>query len=137
MTSPPKKRYGLFVLAVTLLLSGVVVNVIYFKDFPIRSLGLLMCVVGVLLIRVSNVRGLKGTRIANGPNLNPGARKRPGRLAWVLSAASVIAIGISYIYLRKDALAGGHEVWPAYAFAGSALIAAAVWGYVVSKFLDP
>lgn len=134
---PPKKRYGLFALAVTLLLSGVVVNIIYFNDFPRRSLGLLMCVVGALLIRISNVRSLKGARITNRPNLNPRVHKRLGRLAWVLSVASAMAIGIFYIYLRKDALAGGHEVWPAYAFAVSALIAAVVWGYVVSKFLDP
>lgn len=131
----PKKRYGLFALAIILLLSGVVINVIYFKDFAIRSLGLLMCVVGILLIRVSNIRGLKGMRITNGQNMNPGVRKRPGRLAWALSVVSAIAIGISYIYLREDALAGGHQVWPVYAFAVSVLIAAVVWGYVVSKLV--
>ena len=131
----PAKRCGLFSLAVVLLLSGFIVNVIYFKDFPIRSLGLLMCVVGALLVKASNVRGVKWARLTNGQNLNPVARKRPGALAWALSVASALGIGISYVFLRRDALAGGHEVWPAYAFAVSALIAAVIWGYVVSKLM--
>lgn len=126
----------MFVLAVVLLLSGGVVNVIYFNNFSIRSVGLLMCVVGALLVKISNVRGVRGLYITDAKKVNLGAPKRPGQLAWALSVAAAVAIGISYIYLRKDALAGGHEVWPAYAFTASVLIAAVVWGYVASKFMN-
>jgi hypothetical protein len=131
----PKKSYGLFALAIVLLISGLVVNVVYFKDFPLRSLGLLIFVGGVFLVKASNVRSLKEGRFTVSQNVSPVKHKRPGALAWALSAACVIAIGLSYVCMRKDALAGGHEAWPAYAFAASAVAAAVVWGYVVAKLV--
>lgn len=131
----PKKRYGLFILAVVLLLSGIVINVIYFNDRPIRSLSLLMLIVGALLVKASNVRGLLGLRSTSTQSLNPEILKRRGRLGWALGVASTASSVIFYFFLRQDELAGGHQVWPAYAFAASGLIGALIWGYVVSKFV--
>jgi hypothetical protein len=133
--SKPKKSYGLFVLAIVLLISGLVINVVYFKDFPLRSLGLLSFVGGVFLIKASNIRSLKEGRFTVSQSVSPVEQKRPGAVAWVLSVACAVAIGLSYVYMRKDALAGGHEAWPAYAFAGSGVVAAVVWGYVVAKLV--
>ena len=130
----PKKSYGLFTLAIILILSGAAVNVLYFKDFPIRSIGLLMVVAGAFLVRASNVHGLFGARITNTQNLNPMARKPPGVLAWALSVGSAVAIVISYHFMRESLRGGGTVVWPVYAFAVSALIGMVVWSYVISKF---
>lgn len=130
----PKKNYGLFTLAIVLILSGGVLNVLYFKDFPIRSISLLMVVVGAFLVKASNVRGLLGARITNSQNLNPRARKPPGILAWALSVGSAVALVISYHFMRESLRGGGTVVWPVYAFAVSALIGTVVWSYVISKF---
>jgi len=132
----PVKKYGLFALAIILLLSGGVTLVIGFNDFMARSLGVLMCVVSAYLVRVSNVRGLKGLRNTDSQNLNLVMPKRPGRAAWVWGVASAVALGISFIYLYKDALDGYNQVWPVYAFAGSALICASVWSYIVAKLMQ-
>lgn len=131
----PKKNYGLLALAIVLLISGLVINVVYFKDFPLRSFGLLMFVGGIFLVKASNVRSLQEGRFKVSQSENPVAHRRPGTVAWVLSVACAGAIALSYVCMRKDALAGGHEAWPAYAFAASAVIAAVVWGYVVAKLV--
>lgn len=131
----PKKNYGLFALAIVLLISGLVINVIYFKDFPLRSFGLLIFVGGLFLVKLSNVRSVKAGGFTVSQTVNPAESKPPGLIAWALSVACAGAIVLSYICMRNDALAGGHEAWPAYAFAGSAVIAAMVWGYVVAKLV--
>lgn len=57
----------------------------------------------------------------------------PGAVAWVLSVLAVLAIAVSYWLMRQDALNGGHQAWPADAFAGSAFFAAVVFGYIGAK----
>lgn len=134
----PKGRYGLFVLAVIMGLSGIVVGGIWFNNFMVSSLGLLMCVIGAYLIKVSKVRGLMdvmGLRNTSSQSLDARAPKRPGRLAWGVGVASAAALGISYFYFRRDALDGHNQTWTVYAFAASALICAVVWPYLVSIFL--
>jgi len=131
----PKKNYGLFALAIVLLIAGLVINVVYFRDFPLRSFGLLIFIGGVFLVRLSNVHDIKAGRFTASQTVNASGRKRPGFIAWALSFACAVAIALSYICMRNDALAGGHEAWPAYAFAASAVVAAVVWGYVVAKLV--
>ena len=129
----PSKRRALFVLAITLILAGAALNFVYFKNFPIRSIGLLIFVAGVFLLRATKVRDLKQSPTANAPLFESDAPKRPGPLAWVLSVACVFAVGISYYLLRQNT-AAGDNVWVVYAFAGSMVFALVVWGYLVSKF---
>jgi hypothetical protein len=129
-----KRRYGLFWPAVVLLLSGVVVNLTYFNDFVLRSLGLLMLCVGVFLIRASNVRGLMGTRVTNQSYAKSQVSKRPGPLAWTVSGASAVGMVVFYIFMSQANRAGGHEVWPVYAFGGCAFVATLAFGYLVAKF---
>ena len=132
----PKKSYSLFALAIVCILSGGAVNFIFINNFVIRSLGLVLLVAGVLLAKSSNIRGIKRVYLSSSQGANTSSRKRPGWLSLCLSLASAGAIGMSYIYMRKDALAGGQEGWPAYAFAVSVLVAAVVWGYVVAKLVQ-
>lgn len=133
----PRKRYGLFVLAILMLLGGAAA--LFFawssftrriEDFVIWLLGLLMIVASTYLVRISNVRARPGA-VAVGDR----ASKRPGALLWLMGAASVIALAISYHYLYRDALGGYHEVWPVDVFAAVALISASVLAYLVSRLV--
>lgn len=130
----PKRRYGLFWLAVIALLSGVVVNLICFNYFILRSLGLLLLCIGVFLIRASNVRGLMGMRVTDQPYVKTQVSKRPGALAWAVSGASAAGLVIFYIFMLRENRAGGHEVWPVYAFGVCAFVATLAFGYLVAKF---
>jgi hypothetical protein len=126
-------RYGLFALAIVLLLSGGVIFVIGNNDFVIRSIGIVMFVGGANLVRVSRVGRLKGLPSTTTESLDPEASRRPGRLAWAVGVASAVATGISFIFLYKDALDGYHQIWPVYMFAASSLICALAWSYLVAK----
>ncbi len=109
--------------------------VIDFNDFMIRSSGVLMCIIGAYLVKISNIRSLKGLRSTHNKSLNLMTPSRPGRLVWAMGAASVVATGVSFIYLYQDALDGYHQIWPVYMFAASALICALVCAYLVSKLM--
>jgi hypothetical protein len=57
------------------------------------------------------------------------------RLAWAVGIGLVPAVAVSYLYLYRDAVHGGHEVLPVYVFAGVALACAVVWPYIATKIL--
>src|SRR5579872_4801850 len=61
------------------------------------------------------------------------AAKRVGRLAWTLTASLLVACVLCYFLMYLDALHGGKEAWPAYAFAGAGLAFAVTSAYVVAK----
>jgi hypothetical protein len=128
-----KKRYGLFVLAVGMLLLGSVILVISFNDLMIRSLGFLMCVVSVYLVRASNSRCLTVGRSTSSQSLCLAARKHPVRLEWAWGMASAAALGTSLIYLYMDALDGYNQIFTVYTFAGNTLICTLVWSYLISR----
>jgi hypothetical protein len=138
----PRKRYGLFVLAMLMLLGGAAA--LFFawtgftrriEDFLIWSLGLFMIVASTYLVRTSNVRARPRSVAGEEQASRPWAGKRPGALLWLTGAASVIALVISYHYLYKDALGGYHQVWPVDVFAGVALICASLLAYLFSRLV--
>lgn len=51
----------------------------------------------------------------------------------MLAGASLVACGVCYYLMHLDALHGGNQVWPVYAFAISGLALAATSGYVVMR----
>lgn len=57
-------------------------------------------------------------------------------LAKCLGLLAALAVVASYLFLRNDALHGGHEVWPAYAFTASVLFGAIVWSYLFAKSIS-
>ena len=130
-----RKRYGLFVLAILLLLLGVVGNYLGSHNFPIRVLGLISVMASIYLARISRVHN--GSRLpeAGGPGKNYKIEKGPGRLLWIVSLAFVPLLGASVFLLHIDAVNGGHEAWPADVFAGVGLASAIVWGCLVAKIL--
>lgn len=130
----PNRRYTLFFFGIILLLSGVVVNLIYLNSFLLRTIGLLLLVIGVLLIRASNVRGLMGIRATNTSCIALRTHKRPGPLAWTVSVVSVAGLVIFYICMLRADHAGGHAVWPVYAFGACGIVATIACGYLAAKF---
>jgi hypothetical protein len=131
-----RKRYGLFVLAILLLLLGGAGIYLGSDRYPIRALGLVSVMASVYLVRMSRVRdGSRLPQQANGWRTNPKATNGPGRLLWVASLALVPLLGAAFILLQIDAAHGGHEAWPADVFAGVALVCAIVWGFLVAKIV--
>jgi hypothetical protein len=129
----PQKRYGLFSLAILLLLLGGASLFLGSRTFVIRSLGALACIASVYLIRMSNVRA-RPFSVVSGQIA--GSTRLPGRLTWSIGAVSLLLAGASFLYLYNDALHGYQEVLPVYVFAGTALACALVWSYLVSRFFQ-
>lgn len=118
---------------------GAVVFVWYRSHPIIKMLGIVAVVVSAIFMRkMKNVKRVvefhDATQISQvvipeAGNTSDG----PGVVAWVMSVIAVLAIAASYWLMRQDALNGGHQAWPADAFAGSAFFAAAVFGYIGAK----
>ncbi len=136
-----KKRYGVFALAVVVILAGIAAMFIWRNDFVLNFVGLLLMVVGVYLVKVSDVRGLRDvvTRgkkhgdsiITNSPY--PAATNRPSPTMWVVGVILLVATGISYYLLHEDALNGGHEAWPVYLFGAVGVACVVFWSYLLTK----
>jgi hypothetical protein len=135
MTIPEsKKRYVLFLVAIVLLLSGVVVNIIYLDDFLLRSVGLVLVLVGMGLIKASNVRGLMRLRATNDSFATTIERKAPGPLAWAVAITSAGGLVVFYLCMLQSDRAGGHDVWPVYAFGLCAFVATLTVGYFAARW---
>jgi len=127
-----RRRYGLFVLAVILLLFGGVLIYMGSHNFAIRAVGLGVVMVSVYLVQASNVRNRSGLPEASGEVDLPTART-PGRLLWVVSVSLVPVVAGAWYLLHLDAVNGGQTAWPVYVFAGVAVVCAVVWGLLVAK----
>jgi len=112
--SQTQKRYSLFVLAILLLLLGGAALSMGPKYSAIRSFAGVAFVVAVYLTRVSNVHARSTLAVTSDP-----ASNRLGRLMWIVGFALLVVLGISFLYLYKDALDGYHEVLPVYLFAAA------------------
>ena len=128
-----QKRYGLFSLAILLLLLGGAALFLGSHNFPIRAVGVVGCIVSVYLVRISNVHGGSTATIAANQGADTKAKERPGRLIWMVGIALLLLTGVSFLYLYQDALHGYHEALPVYVFAGVGLVCALVWSYLFSK----
>jgi uncharacterized protein (UPF0333 family) len=128
-----RKRYGLFVLAILLLLLGGVGIYLGSHNYSIRVLGDVAIIASVYLVRISNVHIRSGLPVARGQMENLKTVKGPGRLLWIVSIALVPLLGASFFLVYIDAAHGGNEAWPADLFAGVGLICAGVWGCLAAK----
>ncbi len=130
-----KKRYGLLALAILLLLCAGVALYIGRNNFVIRSVGLVLILASVFLVKISNVHSRTELTAANGKDANTEATNHPGPLMWTVGVALLVAFGISYLYLYKDALDGYHAVLPVYVFAGVGLVCGLFWSYLITKLI--
>lgn len=123
------KRYGLFVLAVLLLLAGGAALYVGSHNFALRILGLASIVASTYLVRASHVHGRSHLPAASDERSRP----RAGSVLWIVSIALLPVAGASYLYLYNDALHGSHEALPVYVFAGVGLACTLVWSYLISR----
>ena len=131
----PRKRFGLFALAILLLLTGGAALFVGMTNFGIRSLGLVACIASVYLIRISNVRAQPSLAMTSGEAKDSKARRKGPPLMWIIGAALVPVAGASLFYLYLASLNGSHDALPAYIFAGVAVICTVVWSYLVSTLV--
>ncbi len=122
----PRKRYGLFVLAILMLLSGGVAFAMGSNSFTVRTLGALACMASVYLVRISNVH----TRSVSVLTSDSKATKRPGLLMWSIGAVLLGAAVVSYLYVYTH-----REIPALYAFAGVAAVCILFWSYLISTIL--
>jgi hypothetical protein len=130
-----RKRYGLFVLAILLLLAGAVGFYLGSHNPWIRILGLLAVTASVRLVQMSRVHDGSGLGEASGLE-DLDTAKGPGRLLWIVSLASVPVLGTSCFLLYLDALHGYHETWPVWVFTGVALACIGIWTRLVTTLTD-
>jgi len=136
MTKPninPRKRYGIFALAVVLFLSGVVL-LVGVNNLLIRSFSGLMFVISVYLLKISNVHNRAGVIAVRGNEKYPEEMtKHPSPVMWAVGiGALVVAVG-AFLFLYRDVLEGYQEIWPVYVFAGVGFVCALIWGYLIAK----
>ncbi len=111
--SPDTKRYGLFTLAIALLVWGGLALVVGSTHIWARPLGGLACLVGAWLVTVSRVHA-ESDLAAAARHVSLETSERPRPALWALGAGSLIAVGVSFGYLYQDALDGYHDMEPVY-----------------------
>lgn len=130
-----KRINSRFLLAVLLLVFACATFVLAADDFEVRLAALMAVLLGVWLIRSSNVHDRPDPELENGGGMSPGTRKRLGRTGWTVGVVSLLAAGVSYFYLQSDAHNGYHQVLAVYVFAGVGLACTVIWGYLAVKLL--
>ena len=131
----PRKRYGLFILAILSLLLGGVAIYIGSHNFRIRSIGLLAILISAYLVRVSRVHSRSDLSAVNKQAENIAIR-RPGRVLWTISIGLLVLAGVSFLYLYHDALHGYQEVLPVYIFAVVGVVCTLVWSYLLLRIFE-
>jgi hypothetical protein len=130
-----RKRYGLYALAILLLLIAGAALFVGMNNFGVRCLGLVAIIASGYLIRISNVRARPSLPMTSGDAKDSKAGKKGTRLMWIIGAALVPVAGASLFYLYQAGLNGSRDTLPAYIFAGVAVICTVVWSYLVSRLL--
>lgn len=130
----PQKSYGVFSLAIALLLLGVVGVVAGPRNYLVRLLGLLAIMGGTQLARISKVKVSPPSPLTIDLDADTEAKKL-SRLMWIVGIALLPMMGVSYLCLYEDALHGYHQAWPLYLFTGVGLACAVVWPYLFKRIL--
>lgn len=62
-------------------------------------------------------------------------RRRPTRRVWILAAASIVTVAVSYLLIYVDGALGGLWTWPLYTFAAVVMICGLAWFCYLFLFL--
>ena len=136
MTIPSEARwkfYALRALALVLMVFTGAILVLRPHDFGAQLLGALAIFGAVWIVRYSDAAVWRARGQVVGGWSPATAAKRAGRLAWILTATSLIACGVCTFIVYLDALHGGKEAWPAYALFFAVLALALTSGYVAMR----
>jgi hypothetical protein len=131
----PRKRNGLYSLAIVLLVLAGVAGIMGLHNPMIRSLGGAGVLASLYLLRRSRASWLPPSYVPIDQNDKSDAGMGLERIMRIVGIALIPLLGVSFFYLHQDALHGYHEVLPVYVFAGVGLACALVWSYLVSKSL--
>lgn len=139
MTIPSEARrkfYSLRALALVLMVSAGAILILRPHDFGAQLLVALAIFASVLIVRYSNASAwrARGQVVAEWSPAT--ATKRVGRLAWTLTAMSLIACGVFYFLMYLEQLHGGKVLWPVYAFFVAALALTVTASYVVMRIFQ-
>lgn len=130
-----RKRYGLLVLAVTLLAGGFAAIFMGAHNFVVRSIGSLACITSAYLVKKSNVRLQLHSSAPTVNDVSPGKLKSRFKVMLAVGVVLLVAVGFSFHYLCRDALNGYHDIMPVYVFASVGLACTFVWAYLIAKML--
>lgn len=144
-TQPPIKRPGLYTLAVVLLLAGGAAIFFNRGNFIVEALGLLAILGSVRLVKAARSHPKPAVILRKESHAESAAPVKewdtrkptpPGRVAWSICIATLIATIASYYVMYDDALHGGHTGWPAYLFGAAAMALAISSGYIVARYVQ-
>jgi len=135
LNEPSKRKYGLFISAIFLLLLGGVAFVMGSNNVAIRSMGMLAFLISAYCVRASNIYIRSGHVTATTPQTRSKLPTRPRRSIWIVSIILLPLLGLSFAWLYSDAVHGYHQIWPVYTFAGIVIICALCWSYLVARLL--
>lgn len=132
-----QRRYGIFVLAVLILLSGGAALFVGSHDLAIHSAGILAIIASAYLVRLSHIGVRSSPPVESGQEPDFRVAGRPRRPTWGVGVGLLLALTASYVWMHNDAVHGGHSGLPAYVFGGLVVAAGIVWGYLVSRLRRP
>jgi hypothetical protein len=129
----PKRRYGLYSLAILLLLVAIVALYLG-SDYPtVEPVAGVAIIAGVYLLRISKSRPQQTLAIVTVPGADSKAEERLRRRLWIASIALVPFFGGAYVLMYIDSVNGSHEGWPLYVFVGVGFVCTIVWSYLAAK----
>jgi hypothetical protein len=128
----PQKSYGLFSLAIALLLLGIVGVVVGSRNYLVRVLALLAIMGSTQLVRISKVKAPRFSPVTIDSDADIEGKKLSRRM-WIVGIALLPMMGVSCLCLYEDALHGYHQAWPLYLFTGVGLACAVVWPYLLTR----
>lgn len=136
----PKGKIARYIVAVLLGALGTWAFLSASRHPVIRSLGMALIVISAYLFKAFGKYTPPAPRAGPSPDhptsASPKSPNGSGILAWRLGLIALASLIISYLLLRRDAINGGHQAWPADAFAASALFCAATWSYLLAKSIS-
>lgn len=136
MNIPPhvrRKFYALRALALVLMVFAGAIFILRPHNFGAQLLIALAIFASILIVRYSNASVWRARGQVVGERSPATAAKRVGRLAWALTAVSLIACGVFYFLMYLDQLHGGKVLWPVYAFFVAVLALTVTASYVVMR----
>jgi hypothetical protein len=130
------KKNSLLALAILLLVLGGLVLYMGQHNNAIRPLGIILIMASLYLANKSKAQNTSVSVDTSDPRIRAKPTNRPGPLMWIVSAAMVPLVEVSYLLLRNDAAQGAKEVWPVYLFAGVAVVCGLFWAALVGRLMS-
>ena len=132
--TPHVKKLVLFWLGVAAGSLAVVILVIsaFVNSLIVQFLSLLMAIIAAGMIRASAADrqpDLRKTEYRSSTTVHA----YRNRFAWVLGAASMVIVVISYFLMW---FYGYSQAWPVYIFAASGFVGSIIWGYILVRWMN-